>query len=364
MKTPKAEKLPSGSWRCRVYADGVRKTIIKPTEKEAIAEAMAVKAGLKEENKIENITLTKAIDRYIEDRSSILSPATVRGYRTLQANRLQSIMDMPVAKISTQAVQRAVNIDAKTVSPKTLKNALGLISGVLGYYGAEIGKLTLPEQQKKEKVIYTKEQLRILLDAVRGTDAEIPVLLAAWLGMRRSEILGLRWSAIDFEQGVLRIQEAIVPNEQNKMVSKGTKTAASNRAVSCPQYILDVLSRTSRTKDHVVTLHPETILRQMRAICEDVGIPFIGLHALRHQNASTMLLLNVPDKYVMERGGWSNTTTPKSVYQHTMEEGRTAADEAINQYFNALVSTQKKYKLSPGGIPRRRQPKKYKIVKK
>ena len=364
MKTPKAEKLSSGAWRVRVYVAGERYSITRATEKEAIAEAMALKAGLKEESKVENIPLTKAIDRYIADRSSILSPSTIRGYRTLQANRLQSIMDMPVAKISTQTVQRAVNVDAKTVSPKTLKNALGLISGVLGYYGVEIGKLTLPEQQKKEKVIYTKEQLRILLDAVRGTDAEIPVLLAAWLGMRRSEILGLRWSAIDFENGVLRIQEAIVPNEQNKMVSKGTKTAASNRAVSCPQYILDVLSRTSRTKDYVVTLHPETILRQMRAICEGVGIPFIGLHALRHQNASTMLLLNVPDKYVMERGGWSNTTTPKAVYQHTMEEGRTAADEAINHYFNSLVSAHKKYKLSPGGIPRRRQPKKYKIIEK
>ena len=362
MKLPKAEQLPSGAWRCRVYAGGMTHSITRATEKEAIAEAMALKAGLKEENKVENITLTKAIDRYITDRSSILSPATIRGYRTLQANRLQSIMEMPVVRISTQAVQRAVNVDAKTVSPKTLKNALGLISGVLGYYGVEIGKLTLPEQQKKEKVIYTKDQLRILLDAIRGTDTEIPVLLAAWLGMRRSEILGLRWSAIDFENGSLRITEAIVPNEHNKMVSKGTKTAASNRVVSCPQYILDVLSRTSRTKEHVVTLHPETILRQMRAICENASIPFIGLHALRHQNASTMLLLNVPDKYVMERGGWSNTTTPKAVYQHTMEEGRAAADQAIDRYFNALVPGRKKYTLSPGGIPRRKPPKKFRIA--
>lgn len=362
MKLPKADQLPSGAWRCRVYADGKTHSITRATEKEAIAEAMALKAGLKEENKVENITLTKAIDRYITDRSSILSPSTVRGYRTLQANRFQSIMEMPVAKISTQAVQRAVNVDAKTVSPKTLKNALGLISGVLGYYGIEIGKLTLPEQQRHEKQIYTQEQLRILLDAIRGTDIEIVVLLAAWLGLRRSEILGLRWDAIDYENGTIHITEAVVPDENHKMVVKGTKTAASKRVLNCPEYVLDVFKRTKKEGDRLVTVHPDTVRRRIEAICDKAGIPYIGLHALRHQNASTMLLLNVPDKYVMERGGWSNTATPKAVYQHTMDEGRTAANKAIDDYFNSLVSKRQNYTLSPGGIPHRKPPKKFKIL--
>lgn len=363
MKIPKAEQLPSGAWRCRISVDGVSRSITKPTEKEAIAEAMAIKAGMKFENKVENITLTRAIDRYIEDRLSILSPSTVRGYRTLQANRFQSIMEMPVAKITTQAVQRAVNADARTVSPKTLKNALGLISGVLGYYGIEIGKLTLPEQQKQEKQIYTQEQLRILLDAIRGTDIEIAVLLAAWLGLRRSEIMALRWDAVDFEKGTIRISEAEVPNENNKLVVKGTKTASSRRVLNCPQYILDILQREEKDRERIVRIKAETVRVHLVKVCEKAGIPYIGLHALRHQNASTMLLLNVPDKYVMERGGWSNTATPKSIYQHTMAEGRTEADNAIDQYFNALVGERKKYRLSPGGIPRRKPPKKFRVKK-
>lgn len=363
MKTPKAEKLPSGAWRCRVFVDGVTYSITKGTEKEAVAAAMAVKAGVKRANKPENITLRNAIDRYIKDRADILSPSTIRGYRTLQNNRFPSLMNMPVSKITTQAVQRAVNADAKTVGAKTIKNALGLVSGVLGYYNIEIGKLTLPELQKVEKQIYTQEELRILLDAIRGTNVEVAVLFAAWLGLRRSEILGLRWDAIDYENGSIRVSEAVVPDENHKMVVKGTKTAASTRSVSCPQYILDVLRRTKRKGERIVTDHPETILRRLSAICERAGIPYIGLHALRHQNASTMLLLNVPDKYVMERGGWSNITTPKSVYQHTMKEGRTAADQAIDKYFNALVG-HKKYALTPGGIPKRQPPKRFYIKKK
>lgn len=363
MKPPKATKLPSGQWYCRVRVDGQDVSITRSTEKEAVAEAMAIKAGIKKENKVENITLRKAIDRYIDDRSSILSPATKRGYRTLQANRLQNIMDMPLAKITTRAVQQAVNADAKEVGAKTIKNALGLLSGIFGVYGIELGKLTLPEQQKVEKQIYTKDELRVLLDAVRGTEVEIPVLLAAWLGLRRSEILGLRWSSIDYEKECVDISEAMVPDENNKYVVKGTKTAASKRVVSCPRYILDVFRRTQRTGERVVTVHPETMRRRMQAVCEDAGIPYIGLHALRHQNASTMLLLNIPDKYVMERGGWSNTATPKNIYQHTMSEGKIAADEAIDSYFQSLVSKRKNYKLTPGGLPKRRTPKRFTIKK-
>lgn len=361
MKTPKAKKLPSGQWYCRVRVDGQDVSITRATEKEAIAEAMAVKAGIKRENKAENITLRKAIDRFVQDRHEILSPSTVRGYRGIQRNRFQRLMDMPIAKITTQEVQKAVNQDAKVVGAKTIENALGLLSGVLGYYDISFGKLTLPKKQKSGTQIYTTEEMRILLDAIRGTDVEIVVLLAAWLGLRRSEIWGLRWSSIDYERGCISITEALVPGEDNKFVVKGTKTAASNRVISCPRYILDVFKRTEPKGERVITVHPETIRRHMEDLCNEAGIPYISLHPLRHQNASTMLLLNVPDKYVMERGGWSNITTPKTIYQHTMEEGRVAADQAIDQYFQRLVDDRGKYKLTPGGVPRRPQPKRFRI---
>lgn len=158
----------------------------------------------------------------------------------------------------------------------------------------------------------------------------------------------------------MTVKEAVVPDENNKLVSKGTKSAASERVLSCPQYIVDAFKRIDRRGDHIINQHPETIRRKLQTICNNAGIPFIGLHALRHQNGSTMLLLNVPDRYVMERGGWSNIQTPKTIYQHTMTEGRDQATQAIDRYFNALVSRQN-YKLTPGGIPRRKTPKKFRI---
>ena len=62
-------------------------------------------------------------------------------------------------------------------------------------------------------------------------------------------------------------------------------------------------------------------------------------HDLRHMNASVMLALGIPDKYAMERGGWSSTNIMKSVYQHTFTAERQAADQKIDDYFNGVLDT-------------------------
>lgn len=65
----------------------------------------------------------------------------------------------------------------------------------------------------------------------------------------------------------------------------------------------------------------------------------MSFHDLRHLNASIMVLLGVPDKYAMERGGWSSTSVLKSVYQHTFSDERKAVDERIDKYFNDILDT-------------------------
>lgn len=337
---PKAVRLPSGSWYCRCRVDGQDISITRPTEKAAVAEVMAIKARIRHENRPENITLTKAIDRYIADRDGILSPSTIRGYRTIQQNRLQGIMHTPISRINTQAIQRAINLDAKNLSPKTIKNTVGLLSGVLRYFDVSMGKIAVPELEKNEKQIYTSDELRTLMSAIRGTTSEIPVLLAMWLGLRQSEIIALKWSSVDFAGGTIYVDSAIVPGPDHRPVEKGTKTASSKRVLPCPAYILDILAAADKTGDNIIQCTAEALRRRLHKICDDAGIPYYGYHALRHQNASTMLLLNIPDKYVMERGGWSSLKTPKQIYQHTMDEGRQAATAAIDAYFNRLMDDQ------------------------
>lgn len=137
MKTPTARKLPSGSWHCRVRVNGEDVSITAETEKAALAEAMAVKAGIRQSRKDSPLTVRECMDRYIEARA-VRSPSTVRGYRSDQKNRFQSIMDRPVCRLTDADFQRAVNAEYKIitrrgtpVSPKTVQNAWCTIASAI-----------------------------------------------------------------------------------------------------------------------------------------------------------------------------------------------------------------------------------------
>lgn len=349
MKTPTAKRLPSGNWFCRVRVDGQDICITMPTEKAAVAEAMAVKAGIKHAYKTENITLTKAIDRYKQDRDGILSPSTLRGYKIIQENRFPDLMERPVSRLTFPVIQKAVNEEAKRYSPKTVKNSYGLLRTILSEYrpDLDLSKIKLPQKQEADKRIYTPDELQKLLEHIRGSDVELPVLLAVWLGLRRSEILGLRWEDVDYKNGLLHVREALVQDENNEYQVKGTKTVKSRRTLPCPQYILDLIKAQEHTGDRIINTSPQTIRNRMVRAAEAAGVPFIGLHALRHQNASIMLSLNIPDKYAMERGGWSSNKTMKDIYQHTMDDGKQRAAAVIDDYFGAMTQPKrpKRYRL-------------------
>ena len=191
MKIPKATHLPSGRWNVNVMIDGRRISVTAPTKREAENEAAALKSGAKEHTKAERILLTAAIDDYIESKSAVLSPATVRGYKTAQKNRFPSLMNRDVRTITKQDVQIAVNAEAKVVSAKTVANAYGLIRPVLKECGVDVFGVRLPQVQKPVKKYLQPEDIGKLVEAVQGDSCEIPILLAVWLGMRRSEIVGL-----------------------------------------------------------------------------------------------------------------------------------------------------------------------------
>lgn len=131
MKIPKAQKLPSGNWRVGLMVDGKRISITEPTKKAAESKAAAIKAGMKAEATPASLTVGKAIDLYIASKDSVLSPSTIAGYKRQRQNTLQSLMDVPVASLTQEAVQVAVNAMARDKSPKYVKNAYGLLTAAL-----------------------------------------------------------------------------------------------------------------------------------------------------------------------------------------------------------------------------------------
>lgn len=343
MKIPKATKLPSGSWNIKMMIEGQRISVTASSKQEVEKKAAAIKGGAAIEEKQKKVPLSAAIDDYLESKNTVLSPATVRGYRTVQKNRFKSLMWRDVYGITKFDVQRAVNEEAKIVSAKTVANAYGLIRPVLKERGVNVFGVRLPQVRKPVKQYLQPEDIGKLVDAVKGDTCEVPILLAVWLGMRRSEIIGLCWDCVDTENNLIHIRRAVVPNEKNEWVLKDTaKNESSQRTVECPQYIMDKIKKLPRRKSgRLFAMHPDTVRKHIHRACEKAGITDTTVHGLRHTNAAVMKTLGIDDRYAMERGGWSCESTYRKTYSYVFDSKKVEANTAINDFFAHEITHRK-----------------------
>ncbi len=151
-KLPTPQRLPSGQYRCQVMVAGKRVSVVDADPDVCQAKAVAIKTALLQESKRpESLTVGEAIDRYIESKDSVLSPATIYGYKKLRKNTMQGIIKTPLSALTQEKVQREMNTMAKTLSPKTIRNAHGLLSAALAeYHPTMILRTTLPQKKKYE----------------------------------------------------------------------------------------------------------------------------------------------------------------------------------------------------------------------
>lgn len=287
---------------------------------------------------IENITFAEALEDYICSKDMLLSPATIRGYRTMQKNGYDKINHLQISELTEKIIQRWVNSLADKYSSKTIRNYVGLLTVVLHQNGISLNMkaITLKPKIKPEYNIPTESEVQRIAQVVKNTPIEIPVIIALTLGLRQSEIAGLRWD--NYDGTYIKIDRVVVPNEKHRLVEKGeTKSYASRRILEVLDYLKYILDHSFHFSEYISPCKPYYILVHFHRICEENGLPQFTMHSLRHANASTMLKLNIPDKYAMERMGHSTPTMLKQVYQHLYREEQQKVANKMNDYFNNLL---------------------------
>ena len=332
VKVPKPRQLASGKWFAQVMVDGTRVPVSGDTEAEYRAKAAAIKTGLLEAKKSPKVkTLSSAIDDYIAGKKAVLSPETVRGYRVVQRNRFPELMQMDIHKITSKDVQNAINEASKSLSPKTVKNAWGVIHPILKASGIDI---RLPQMIHAERPYLDPAQIKTFCAAVSGTDIEIPALLAL-LSLRRSEIFGLDWSDIDLGNDVIHVRQTMVYDEDGKKVIKQTtKNVTSRRDVPILIDQLHAALKKSRSDGRVMNMAPNTLYRKINRACEKSNLPLVGIHGLRHSFASLAAHLGIPENVAMRIGGWANDATMKRIYVHVLESDRERYGGEMAAFYN------------------------------
>ena len=345
----KAKQLPSGSWRVQVFdgidARGKRKYISFTADTAKEAELLALEYQLKKKrlDKPENITVGEAIDRYIESKDAVLSPTTIKNYISIRKNYLGNIINLKLNKITPELIQREINKESKIHSAKTVYNIHGLLSATLKlYYPDMVLRTTLPKKEKIIMQIPNDDDIRVLMTETYNTEMELPILLSVSLGLRRSEICGLLWEDVDLKKRTITIRQAKVTGIDTEYIIKTPKSYAGNRTLTISQVLYNALEKQVDKNGFVIKLTPQAITKRFLRLFSKLNIKNFRFHDLRHFNASVMLMLRIPDKYAMKRGGWATEYTMKNVYQHTFETETNEYENQVNNYMDNLLIEQKK----------------------
>ena len=341
-----AKKLPSGSYRSFVYigknSDGKRqyKSFTADTKKDAEYAAALYLKNKKTENSAENLTFQKASDQYIADKSNILSPATIRGYRIMQRNAFNLLLKQKLLSLETDnLIQQQMNANAIKYSAKSIANQYGFITTVLRYFKCSIPTVTLKPTENTSIPVPTQKDAEKIMDLLAQNSAiECQVLLALTCSLRQSEIAGILIEDVDGDK--IHIHAAKIPNEDNKLVYKETnKSEAGTRTVTMPPTLtVKIKARCDEIKTGpLFTMSPSWLLKRFKRMLECAKMPPYTIHSLRHCFAATMHALNVPDKYVMEMGGWKTDSVLKNIYQYTFEDETVKAKRQANEYFEKAM---------------------------
>lgn len=332
-----AKKLPSGSWRVLLYtgtdAAGKRKykSFTAPTKKEA--EFLAAEYNFKNGGTISNrMPLGQAFDLYLASKSSLLSPSTMRSYITIRNNYLQRLMKKDINAITQADIQRAINLEAARLSPKTVRNITGLLVPVLEMYRPHFkAKISLPQKEKKDFYIPSEKVMARLYKKAEGQKVELPLLLASKLGLRASEIAGLTYDCIDREEKAVTIKQARVYGNKGNVL-KDPKSYAGNRTIPCPENILEKIGE-GADGELILKVTSNAITKQWMRFVRSSGERYFNFHSLRHYFCSKALLIGIPKKYVAELMGHATENMINRVYEHTFKEKKAEFAKQLISHF-------------------------------
>ena len=154
----------------------------------------------------------------------------------------------------------------------------------------------------------------------------VPVLLAAYGGLRRSEVCGLKKS--DFTKDGVFVRRAVVYDRDKKPVVKLPKTKAGYRFIPLPG---PVIYMATHWKGFGIL--PNTLTRSYTRIIKKTGLPYFSYHKLRHYWASKLHAEGIPDQYICKVGGWESPETLQKIYQHTLRDVEVEMNNAIVSAF-------------------------------
>lgn len=299
---------------------------------------------VKPSNKLVGDWVKEWIDTYLPN----VEETTRVGYKTkLRCYIKPYLGNIMIKSLRAEHVQRMINdMLARGLSPKNIRDTFNNINAamkkavvlrMIPYNPCE--GVVLPKRKKYKAKVYDLEMIHKLLDIATGTDMYIPILLCVMVGLRRGEMLALRWEHIDFENKVISVKSNMV-NGENGYIIKAPKSEAGIRDIQIGDEVINALKRakTQYLADKIECgalfqdlqfivrqpdgspMSPDAMTRKWRRFIVAHNLPDIRLHDLRHSNATALIQAGVNPRVVQQRLGHSDVSITLNTYTHVLPD--------------------------------------------
>jgi integrase len=319
-------------------------------------------------------TVEQYLSKWLSSKKAKVRAKTFEGYTLMVEKHL--IPGLGTIKLQELSVEQIDDFYAKKqevggradgldgiLSPRTivsmhrvLRNALGdaVDKDILMKNPAE--KASPPKLTKYIAPIFDSETILRLLELVKDTDLECPIALGGLVGLRRGEVLGLKWKNVDLAQKTIYIRDNLL-FVNGKIIENGPKTVDSIRTIRLPDVVVNILKKVKERQDTLLNSHkldteifsyvncyingdplnPSIMQKRFSRVLKKYGFKHISFHCLRHSAATLMLRAGVPINIVSRRLGHANIQVTIDTYGHVLDSMDLESVEKINCHLNADI---------------------------
>lgn len=293
------------------------------------------------------LTVEAWINRWLRDYVAVeCKPTTLVNYQTI-ANKhiIPAIGTKKISRLKAADVQRLIREKINELSPRTVNLIHHVIRAALNQavknklvhdnVALNVSKPRVPRREMKTLSADDVKRLEELAPALRSERLYPAFILLIYTGLRRGELLGLKWSDIDFDTGTLTVVRSLAKTKGG-LILQDTKTATSNRRVPLSQTALAILKKHKAAqaqekllygdkyndqglvfaRENGLPIYPDTLRKVLLRILDKAGLPHVRVHDLRHTFATLLLEAGENPKVVAELMGHANIGMTLGKYSH------------------------------------------------
>lgn len=329
------------------------------------------------------LTFSDFVERWLKDYGATnLAPKTLHRYKQMLNTRIlpamghlkvEQIRPTHLLDFYTNLQEDGIREDGKpgALSERTILHHHRLISAIMqdAVEWQVIGsnpasRVKPPKVVKRQMPCYDEEQVSQLLEATDKENLKHQVLihLALWTGLRRGEIMGIDWSNVNFDKGVLQVSQASQYLPKQGTFTKEPKNENSNRLLSLPAFLVDMLKQYKKEQaeasmeirdiwqdsDRIFTTwdgrpgHPEWPSQWFSKFIKKHELPHLNFHGLRHTAATMLINQGLPAKNISSRMGHANISTTMDIYGHYLKSADKEASDRLEQVYQRMKDNSKK----------------------